>query len=89
LSFGDLVTAWHSTGIPNIEMFVHVTGDAFPEGDLSMLPDGLSEEERAANRAKVVTEVTGANGSRCNQPGDAFRRRLCRLLRERAPTRKP
>jgi short subunit dehydrogenase-like uncharacterized protein len=62
LSFGDLVTAWHSTGIPNIEMFVHVSGDAFPEGDLSLLPDGPSAEDRDAFRARAVVEVTGANG---------------------------
>ncbi|MGA0530324.1 hypothetical protein [Hansschlegelia sp. KR7-227] len=52
LSFGDLVTAWRSTGIPNIEMFVHVAGMAFPEGDLSALPDGPTAEERAAHRAE-------------------------------------
>ncbi|RKL65868.1 hypothetical protein CR203_18630 [Salipaludibacillus neizhouensis] len=63
LSFGDLVTAWASTNIPNIEMFVHVKGDAFPEGDLSLLPDGPTPEERDANRAKVVAEVTGEDGS--------------------------
>jgi len=62
LSFGDLVTAWHSTRIPNIEMFVHVKNAAFPEGDLSQLPDGPTEDERASNRAMVVAEVTGANG---------------------------
>jgi short subunit dehydrogenase-like uncharacterized protein len=63
LSFGDLVTAWHSTGIPNIEMFVHVTGAAFPDGDLSLLPDGPSDEERNSNRAKIVVEVTAADGT--------------------------
>lgn len=63
MSFGDLVTAWASTRIPNIEMFVHVKGDAFPEGDLSGLPDGPTLEERDANRAKVVAEVTGNDGS--------------------------
>ncbi|WP_027173147.1 saccharopine dehydrogenase NADP-binding domain-containing protein [Methylobacterium sp. 10] len=62
LSFGDLVTAWRSTGIPNIEMFVHVPGDAFPQGDLVSLPDGPSAEERDANRARAVAEVTGADG---------------------------
>ncbi|AHF93055.1 membrane protein [Opitutaceae bacterium TAV5] len=62
-SFGDLVTAWHSTGAPDIEMFVHVTGAAFPTGDLSKLPDGPSAEERSANRARVAAEVTGADGS--------------------------
>jgi len=62
LSFGDLVTAWHSTGIPNIEMYVHVSGDAFPSGDLSRLPDGPSQEERAGNVARAVVEMTGVDG---------------------------
>jgi len=62
LSFGDLVTAWHSTRIPNIAMFVHVAGDAFPEGDLSQLPDGPSAQERDANRARAVAQVTDADG---------------------------
>ncbi|RON44210.1 hypothetical protein BK666_17780 [Pseudomonas frederiksbergensis] len=63
LSFGDLVTGWHSTGIANIAMFVHISGDAFPEGDLSQLPDGPSTEQRDAHRARAVAEVTGADGS--------------------------
>lgn len=28
LSFGDLVTGWHSTRIPNIKMYVHISADA-------------------------------------------------------------
>lgn len=63
LSFGDLVTGWHSVGIPNIAMFVHVSGDAFPEGDLSLLPDGPTAEQRDAHRARAVAEVTGADGT--------------------------
>lgn len=63
LSFGDLVTGWHSTGIPNIAMYVSITGDAFPEGDLSQLPDGPSAEERDAHRARAVAEVIGADGT--------------------------
>lgn len=62
LSFGDLVTGWHSTGIANIAMFVNITGDAFPEGDLSRLPDGPSAEQREAHRARAVAEVTGGGG---------------------------
>jgi short subunit dehydrogenase-like uncharacterized protein len=62
LSFGDLVTAWKSSAIPNIEMFVHVKGDAFPSGDLATLPDGPSAAERDAHRASVVAEATGADG---------------------------
>jgi short subunit dehydrogenase-like uncharacterized protein len=64
LSFGDLVTAWRSTGIPNITMFVHVSGDAFPQGDLSKLPDGPTVAEREAHSARAVVEITGADGSR-------------------------
>lgn len=63
LSFGDLVTGWHSTGIPNIAMYVHITGDAFPEGDLSLLPEGPSAQERDAHRARAVAEVVGADGT--------------------------
>lgn len=63
LSFGDLVTGWHSTGIPDIAMYVHISGDAFPEGDLSLLPDGPSAEQREAHRARAVAEVSGVNGS--------------------------
>ena len=63
LSFGDLVTAWRSTGIPDIAMFVNVTGDAFPEGDLASMPDGPSAQERAAQPARAVVEVTAADGA--------------------------
>ncbi|MAM59368.1 MAG: hypothetical protein CMN25_18815 [Salinicola sp.] len=63
LSFGDLVTGWQSTGIPNIAMFVHVSGEAFPEGDLSQLPDGPTAAQRDAHRARALAEVTGADGT--------------------------
>ncbi|MCV9961181.1 saccharopine dehydrogenase NADP-binding domain-containing protein [Pararhizobium sp. BT-229] len=58
----DLITIWRATGIRDIETFVHVTGDGFPQGDLSLLPDGPSEEERLANRYQAVVEVTDAQG---------------------------
>lgn len=63
LSFGDLVTACRSTGIPDIAMFVNVTGDAFPTGDLASMPAGPSQQERAAQPARAVVEVVGADGS--------------------------
>lgn len=63
LSFGDLVTGWHSTGIPNISMFVHFSGNPFPEGDLSQLPEGPDAQQRDAHRARAVAEVTGADGT--------------------------
>ncbi|SCW78437.1 MULTISPECIES: trans-acting enoyl reductase family protein [unclassified Pseudomonas] len=63
LSFGDLVTGWHSTGIPNIAMFVHIAGDAFPEGDLSQMPDGPTQAQREAHPARAVIEVVGVDGT--------------------------
>lgn len=38
-------------------------GEAFPEGDLSLLPDGPTPVQRDAHRARAVAEVTGADGS--------------------------
>jgi len=63
LSFGDLVTGWHSTGIANIAMYVHIADDAFPEGDLAQLPDGPTAEEREVHRARAVVEVSGIDGA--------------------------
>lgn len=58
----DLITIWRSTGVPDVETFVHVTGDGFPQGDLSLLPDGPSEEDRLANRYQAAVEVTDSRG---------------------------
>lgn len=58
----DLITIWRATQIPDIATFVHVTGDGFPQGDLSKLPDGPTEAERQANRYRAVVEVTDAEG---------------------------
>ena len=58
----DLITLWRGTGIPDIATFVHVTGDGFPQGDLTLLPDGPTEAERVANRYQAVIEVTDAEG---------------------------
>lgn len=62
LSFGDLITSWYSTGIPNISMFVHFSGDGIP-GDISTLPEGPDAQQREAHRARAVAEVTGADGA--------------------------
>jgi short subunit dehydrogenase-like uncharacterized protein len=62
LSFGDLITAWKSTGIPDIAMFVNIKDNILPEGVAAMV-EGPSPEERAANRASAVAEVTGIDGT--------------------------
>ena len=59
----DLVTLWRATHVPNIETFVHVSGDAFPSGDLSALPDGPSAEQRDANRYQASVVVTDEDGT--------------------------
>lgn len=58
----DLVTIWQATKVPNIETYVHVSGDAFPQGDLATLPDGPTAEQRHANRYQASVEVSGADG---------------------------
>lgn len=58
----DLITIWRSTGVPDVETFVHVPGDGFPQGDLSLLADGPGEEDRLANRYQAAVEVTDAEG---------------------------
>jgi len=58
----DLITIGRSTGVADIETFVHVTGGGFPQGDLAALPDGPTEDERLANRYQAAIEVTAADG---------------------------
>jgi short subunit dehydrogenase-like uncharacterized protein len=62
ITLPDLVTLWRALQVPNIGTFVHVSGSAFPTGDLDALPDGPSAEERDANRYQATVEVTGAGG---------------------------
>jgi short subunit dehydrogenase-like uncharacterized protein len=59
----DLITIWHSIGIPDIETFVHVTEGAFPEEYLEAMADGPSLAQREANRYHAAVDVTGADGS--------------------------
>ncbi|SNS47684.1 saccharopine dehydrogenase NADP-binding domain-containing protein [Rhodococcoides kyotonense] len=58
----DLVSLWKSTNAPNIDTYVHVSGDAFPDGDLADLPDGPTREEREVNRYQASVTVTGRGG---------------------------
>jgi short subunit dehydrogenase-like uncharacterized protein len=58
----DLITIARATGVADTETFVHVSGDGFPQGDLSALPDGPSEAERLANRYQAAVEIIGTDG---------------------------
>lgn len=60
----DLVTVWKSAGIPDITTYVHVSGAGFPQGDLSILPDGPTTQEREDNRYQAVAEVINADGKK-------------------------
>ncbi|WNG14640.1 saccharopine dehydrogenase family protein [Cystobacter fuscus] len=64
MPMGDLITAWKSTGVPNIEEFAQVglTALAAPPDPMTM-PEGPTEEERNAGRSKVVAEVTDRDGT--------------------------
>jgi short subunit dehydrogenase-like uncharacterized protein len=59
----DLVTIHHTTGVSDIETFVHVSAGAFPTGDTKDLPAGPSFEEREANRYHAAVEVSDADGT--------------------------
>ncbi|GGL06998.1 saccharopine dehydrogenase family protein [Nocardia jinanensis] len=59
----DLVTLWRATKAPDIGTYVHVSGDAFPEGDPALLPEGPTAAERRRARYQASVEVAGADGS--------------------------
>jgi short subunit dehydrogenase-like uncharacterized protein len=59
---GDLVTAWKSTGIPNIEVFV-AGGIPDPTVNDGQQPAGPDAEDRGIGRARVYAKVVGRDGS--------------------------
>lgn len=59
----DIITIGRSTGISDVETYVHVSGNAFPSGDLTALPDGPDAAEREANRYQAAVAVTAADGT--------------------------
>jgi len=58
----DLTTVWMTTNIPDIETFVHLSSADFPQGDLSLLAEGPTEQERLNNRYQAVAEAVNADG---------------------------
>ncbi|PVH84481.1 NAD(P)-binding protein [Cadophora sp. DSE1049] len=57
----DLITLWKSTEVPNIRTFVHAPG-GFPTGELALLPDGPTLEERERNPYQVSIIATTEDG---------------------------
>jgi len=63
LTLPDLITIWRDTEVPDIGTFVHVSGDAFPQGDLALMAAGPDAGQREANRYQAAVEVTAADGA--------------------------
>jgi short subunit dehydrogenase-like uncharacterized protein len=65
MPMGDIITAWKSTVIPDIEThFAIADGPSFADAvDPEELPDGPSKEERDAGRSRVIATVTAADGT--------------------------
>lgn len=59
----DLMTISKSSKVANIRTFVHVSGDSFPTGDVSLLPDGPIAAERDAAPYHAAVIVTSEDGS--------------------------
>lgn len=66
LTLPDLITIGRTTGVPDVETFVHVSGGAFPQGNLKALAAGPDAEHRKANRYQAAVEVTGTDGTVVN-----------------------
>jgi short subunit dehydrogenase-like uncharacterized protein len=70
MSLGEAFTAFRSTRVPTIEMYVSVLGGIMPEptvvgsgSSASALPDGPTAAQRASQPSRTVAEVTAADGS--------------------------
>lgn len=58
---GDLITAWHSLELDDIEVFMHATGTMPAPGD--EIPEGPTEAERLGGRYWALAEVTDEDGT--------------------------
>lgn len=64
MPMGDVITAWKSARVPNIDVYFAVAEDsAFAApASLDEVPEGPTKEERDAGRSRVIATVTGADG---------------------------
>lgn len=58
----DLLTIHLTTGVKNVDTYVHASAGAFPAGELKEFPAGPTAEEREVNRYHAAVEVLGADG---------------------------
>ncbi|KAK5169682.1 uncharacterized protein LTR77_005660 [Saxophila tyrrhenica] len=59
----DLITLHKQTGAGNIHTFVNASADAFPTGDVALLPDGPDSAQRAASPYHAAVRVVDKDGS--------------------------
>ncbi|PWC18816.1 saccharopine dehydrogenase family protein [Brenneria corticis] len=59
----DLITLWRQTAAPDIETFVHISGNTFPAGEISTMPEGPDEAERKRHRYQASVTVTAEDGA--------------------------
>ncbi|KAH7093804.1 hypothetical protein FB567DRAFT_567059 [Paraphoma chrysanthemicola] len=62
ITLPDIITIWKATKVRNIRTFVHVSGGAFPTGDLTSMPDGPTKEQREAAPYHAAVKITAQNG---------------------------
>lgn len=79
------IAAYYSIGISNLTMLVHVSGAAFPWGDLSQLPGGGLDEERETAERGLWLDIFANNleaiGKCTTLPSAiAFLSKLCRIM---------
>ncbi|QJR82863.1 hypothetical protein CA267_013400 [Alteromonas pelagimontana] len=63
VSLPEVITLWAQNRIADISTYVHVSGEAFPTGDLSSLPAGPTEQERENNRYQAAVQLTDVDGN--------------------------
>ena len=64
MPMGDVITAWKSARVPDIEVYFAVADDGGFSAPASIddAPEGPSPEERDAGRSRVIATVSGADG---------------------------
>lgn len=58
----DLITIARQSGVGDIETYVHVQGDAFPDGGADALPNGPDAQARQTHRYQAAVEVLDIDG---------------------------
>lgn len=60
----DVMTLWRDTKASDISTYVHVSGNAFPAGDLNSLNEGPTQQERDSNRYHASVKLADTHGTK-------------------------